>query len=498
MFDVAIIGAGVVGSCAARELSRFMLKIAVLEKNYDVAEGSSKANSGIVHGGYDAKPGTLKAKYNVLGQRMFDKLAEELDFPFRRNGSLVIADKENAAKLDALRNQGIANGLIDLRIVHGEELHTLEPNLNDNVYAALVVPCGGIVCPYGMTIAFAENAAENGVEFMLGCSVVDIKKEKGYFSLLTSNETINAKVIINAAGLYSDEINNMLSARKLKIRPRRGEYCLLDKTEGTLVKHTIFQLPMKMGKGILVTPTVHGNLLLGPTSEDIDEKGNTATTANGLNEVLKHAQYSLNRLPANKIISSFTGLRSTLLLEGDVTHDFIIEEAADVPGLINLCGIESPGLTAAPAIGVEAARMTVARLNPDVNRDFNPMRKGIRHFRDMSLEERKTAIQENPDYGHVICRCESVTKAEILAALRSRLSKDNKINSLDAIKRRTRSGMGRCQSGFCWMRLIDVVAEEYGIDVTEVTKSGGCSNILIEVNKASTGEPQMQRNGTRR
>jgi glycerol-3-phosphate dehydrogenase len=279
----------------------------------------------------------------------------------------------------------------------------------------------------------------------------------------------------------------MLSARKLKIKPRRGEYCLLDKTEGTLVKHTIFQLPTKMGKGILVTPTVHGNLLLGPTSKDIDEKDNTATTASGLNEVLKHAQSSLNRFSANKIISSFTGLRSTLLPEGYVTNDFIIEESADVPGLINLCGIESPGLTAAPAIGVEAARMAAARLNPAVNSGFNPVRKGIRHFRDMSLEERKTAIRDNPDYGHVICRCESVTKAEILAALRNRLSRNNKVHSLDAIKRRTRSGMGRCQSGFCWMRLIDIVAEECGIDVTEVTKSGGCSNILVAANK----EPQV-------
>jgi len=483
MFDVAIVGAGIVGSCAARELSRLRLKIVVLEKNDDVAGGSSKANSGIVHGGYDAKPGTLKAKYNVLGQQMFDNLAEELDFAFCRNGSLVIADEEGAAKLETLKVQGIANGLTDLRIVRGKELRILEPNLNDNVYAALVVPCGGIVCPYGMTIAFAENAAENGVEFMLGCPVVDIKKEEGYFSIATPRETLRAKMVVNAAGLFSDEINNKLSSRKMRIRPRRGEYCLLDKTEGKRVKHTIFQLPTKMGKGILVTPTVDGNLLLGPTSEDIDEKDNKATTAHGLNEVLKRAGDSVDLLSANKIISSFTGLRAVLVPEGDVTNDFIIEEAADVPGLINLCGIESPGLTAAPAIGVHVAQMAAARLKPDVKESFNPRRKGIRHFRNMSHEERKTAIQSNPDYGHIICRCESVTKAEILAALRSPLSQKNRINSLDAIKRRTRAGMGRCQSGFCWMRLIDIVAEECGIDVTEVTKSGGHSNILIECNK---------------
>jgi len=488
MFDVAIVGAGIVGSCVARELSRLKLKTVVLEKEDDVAQGGSKANSGIVHGGYDAKPGTRKAKYNVLGQRMFDALAEELDFKFRRNGSLVVADKEGTAKLETLKSQGLANGLRDLRIVYGDELRQIEPNLNADVHAALVVPGGGIVCPYAMTIAFAENAAANGVEFLLGTAVVDIQKRDGYFALSTPRETVNAKIVINAAGLYSDEINNMLSARKLKIIPRRGEYCLLDKTEGALVKHTIFQLPTKMGKGVLVTPTVDGNLLLGPTSEDIDEKDNTATTANGLDEVLKHARNSLNRLPADKIISSFTGLRATLVPEGNVTKDFLIEEAADVPGLMNLCGIESPGLTAAPAIAVEAAQMVADRLQPAVNDGFHPLRQGIGHFRDMSNEEREAAIRNNPDYGHIVCRCESVTKAEIIAALRSPFGKTHKINSLDAMKYRTRAGMGRCQSGFCLTRLIDIIAEECGIDVTEVTKSGGNSQILVERNKSGVAQ----------
>jgi len=480
MLDVAIVGAGVVGACVARELSRLRLKVVLLEKEHDVAEGASKANSGIVHAGYDARPGTLKAKYNVLGQRMFDQLAGELDFTFRRNGSLVIADEEGVAKLEVLKTQGIANGLTDLRIAHGEELRTLEPNLNDNVYAALVVSSGGIVCPYGMTIALAENAAQNGVEFRLGCPVVGIKREQGYFSLSTPKETISTRIIVNAAGLYSDEINNMLSSHKLTIRPRRGEYCLLDRTEGQLVKHTIFQLPTEKGKGVLVTPTVDGNLLLGPTSESIDEKDNVATTASGLDEVLKQAKASLNRLPVNKVITSFTGLRATLVPGEGVTNDFIIEEAVDVPGLINLCGIESPGLTAAPAIGFEVAQMVADRLKPEVNEGFNPIRQAIRPFREMSNEERKAAIQNDGDYGQIICRCESVTKAEIIAALRSPLGKNCGVNSLDAIKRRTRTGMGRCQSGFCSMRLLDIIAEECGIDVTAVTKSGGRSNILAE------------------
>jgi len=484
MFDVAIVGAGVVGSCVARELSRFLLKTVVFEKDDDVACGSSRANSGIVHAGYDTKPGTLKAKYNVLGQRMFDKLAAELDFPFHRNGSLVVAGAEDIAKLELLKAQGVANGLRDLRIVHKRELRELEPNLNVGICAALVAPGGGITCPYAMTIAFAENAVANGVEFMLRCPVVDVRRENGVFAIDTPRGTVRAKIVINAAGVHSDDINNRLSSRKLRIVPRRGEYCLLDQTEGRLVQHTIFQLPTKMGKGVLVTPTVDGNLLLGPTSEDIDEKDNTATTSNKLNEVLRHARESVNRLPVDKIIASFAGLRATLVPEGGVTNDFIIEEAADVPGLINLCGIESPGLTAAPAIGVATVQMVAKRLNPVENAYFDPIREGIRRFRDMSNEERKATIRDNPDYGRVICRCESVTKAEIIAALRSPLGKNHAINSLDAVKRRTRAGMGRCQSGFCWMRLLDVIAEEYAIDITEVTKSGGDSNILVERNKS--------------
>ena len=477
MYDVAIVGAWVVGSCTARELSRFALKTVVIEKDHDVSCGATRANSGIVHGGYDTKPGTQKAKYNILGQRMFDKLSEELDFPFRRNGSLVVAfDKEGIAGLETLKSQGEANGLTNLRIVYKDDLKKLEPNINDNIYAALTVPDGGIVSPYEMTVAMAENAASNGVEFMLGCQVTGIEKKDSVFSISTSNGTVEAKIIVNAAGVYSDEINNMLSQNKLKIIPRRGEYCLFDKYEGALVKNTIFQLPTKMGKGVLVMPTTHGNLLIGPTSVDIDEKDNLATTKNGLDEVLEKAQLSLNQLPWSKIITSFTGLRAHL-----ETEDFVIEEAADVPGLINLCGIESPGLTAAPAIGVEAAKMVADRLKPASNENFNPIRKSVPSFIFMTSEERKKAIEKDPNYGHVICRCESVTKAEIIGALRSPL----KVNSLDAIKRRTRAGMGRCQGGFCWMRLVDIIAEECGIDVTEVTKAGGDTNILLERNKSS-------------
>jgi glycerol-3-phosphate dehydrogenase len=477
MYDVAIVGAGVVGACTARELSRFALKTIVLEKNSDVAMGASRSNSGIVHAGYDAFSGTLKAKFNIEGQRMFDKLAEELDFLFTRNGSLVIINnKSDLHVLEQLKARGESNGLTDLYIVCGDKLRTLEPNLHTDIYAALVAPSAGIVNPYEMTIAFAENAAQNGICFQLDCQVTHINRKGRCFSLQTTQGSIEARVIINAAGLYSDEINNMLSADKLTIQPRRGEYCLLDKTEGALVKHTVFQLPSKMGKGILITPTVDGNLLVGPTSVDQIDKDNVATTMEGLAEVLSQAQASVKYLPVNKIITSFSGLRSHL-----VSDEFVVEEAPDVPGLINLCGIESPGLTAAPAIGAEVARMVKSRLNPTEKGNFNPIRKGISHFRNMTTKERKAAVLKNPDYGHIICRCETVTKAEISAALCSPLG----VNNLDAIKRRVRAGMGRCQGGFCWMRLLDIIADESGLDLSQITKYGGQSNILVERNKSS-------------
>ena len=476
MYDVAIIGAGVIGCCTARELARFCLRAVVIDKEHDVSCGASRANSGIVHAGYDAKPGTLKARYNVLGQRMFDKLALELDFPYARNGSLVVEfDEEGYKTLEALMAQGITNGITNMSILSGDELRKLEPNLSDEIYAALLVPDGGIVCPYEMTIALAENAANNGVDFLLDNQVTDIKKKDDVFYIKTSEAAIQAKVVINAAGVYSDEINNFLSRQKLKIVPRLGEYILFDKSEAGLINRTVFQLPTKMGKGVLIMPTTHGNILVGPTSKDIDDKDNTSTTAEGFDTISQRARLSLKQLPQGKNITSFAGLRAHLEM-----GDFLIEEAKDVPGLINLCGIASPGLTAAPAIGEWAASKAAKILTAAPNKGFDPIRKKIKPFASMSNEERAEAIKNDPSYGSIICRCESVSKAEIIAALRSPI----KAHSLEAIKRRTRAGMGRCQGGFCWMRLIDIIADECKIDVTEVTKSGRNTNILIERNKS--------------
>jgi len=477
MYDVAIIGAGVIGSAIARELSRFKLKILVLEKETDVASGTSKANSGIVHAGFDAEPDSLKARYNIAGQKMFDALSEELDFPFKRCGSIVAAfSSDELPKLEELKTQGENNGLNDLKIIGRDELLELEPNMGKKAIGALFAPSGGIVCPYEMTIAFAENAAENGVEFLFECPVENAVKTKDGFLLKTGLGEFNTKILINAAGLFSDQVNNWLSENKIKIIPRKGEYCLFDKTEGALVGHTLFQLPTKMGKGVLLSPTVDGNLLAGPTSTDIEDKANVATTREGLEEVLAKSRLYTGGLPLSKIITAFAGLRAH-----SITDDFIIGEAEDVKGLINVSGIESPGLTSAPAIAKHVAGLAAEMTAADKNESFKPRRKGIPRFRHMSTDERKALIAKSPDYGQIVCRCETVTKGEILDAMRAPLGAKN----LDSVKRRTRMGMGRCQAGFCSMRVLDIVSEELGIPIDQVTKFGGNTRLLIEKNKAT-------------
>ncbi|MBN1777011.1 MAG: FAD-dependent oxidoreductase [Clostridiales bacterium] len=477
MVDVAVIGGGIIGCSIARELSRLRLRTVVLEKGSDVASGSSKANSGIVHGGYDCIPGTLKARFNVLGNSMFDKRSKTLDFPFKRIGSLVLAfHEEERIHLKKLLQQGIQNGVSDLRVIEAEEIRRMEPNINDAVVAALYVPTGGIVCPYEMTVAFAENAVKNGVEFRLGFYVETVRKQNELFTIAGPSGDLTARVLINAAGLYADTINNMLSSKHFTITPRRGEYCLLDKTEGSLVNHTLFQLPTKAGKGILVTPTADGNLLLGPTSDEIMDKETTATTFNGLREVLQTAQADVQSLPTGKIITSFTGLRAA-----SDTDDFIIGQSPDVENLINVAGIASPGLTSAPAIAEYVYSLVKKITRAQEKPDFQPRRKAFPKFRHMSARERSEAIAKNPDYGQIVCRCEQVTKAEVLAAIRGPLS----VRDLDAIKRRTRAGMGRCQGGFCLMRIPEIVAGELHIPLNEVTKNGSGTNLLTDPNKQS-------------
>lgn len=471
MVDVAIIGAGVIGCAIARELSRYQLNVCVLEKDSDVAEGTSKANSGIVHAGYDAAPGSQKAKYNARGSAMFPSLSKELDVPYKQNGSMVVSfSPESTARLQKLLENGRRNGINDLEFLSREQALKVCPNLSENVVAALYAKTAGIVCPYELTLAFAENAFNNGVNFRFCSRVSDIERFDGGYKLkLDSGDTIETKIVVNAAGLYADEINNMVSERKLKLIPRKGEYCLFDRTVDDITQQTIFQMPTSMGKGVLVTRTVDGNLLVGPSAVDVDSKDETETTREGLEYVLKTAALSVGSLPERQIITSFAGLRAHLESE-----DFEIGELSDADGFFNVAGIESPGLSSAPAIGEGVAEMVASKLSAMPNPSFNPMRKGIPKFREMSNEARAKLIAENPAYGRVVCRCETVTEAEIVDAIRRPLG----ATTLDGIKRRTRAGMGRCQSGFCTTRVMDILARELDVANESITKFGKGSELL--------------------
>ena len=475
MYDVLIIGAGITGVSIARELSRYDLSICVLEKEIDISMGTTKANSAIVHAGFDAKPGTLKAKLNAVGNSMFEKLSRDLDFHYRQNGSLVLCfDEGDIDHLWQLLHQGEQNGVHDLAILDKAALLEMEPNLSDGVVAALYAPTGGIVCPYEMAIGMAENAFENGVEFYFENKVLDIKKCSSGFTIITNKGTYESKLVINAAGVHADEMNNFVSSNKLSIIPRRGEYCVFDKEVGSYVDMTIFQLPTKLGKGVLVTPTVDGNLLVGPNAVDIDDKDDLTTTQSGLEDILMKASLSIKKLPAHAIIASFTGLRART--EAD---DFIIGEVPDAKGFINAAGIESPGLTCAPVIGIMVKDIVVEILKPHEKELFNPIRNGIPRFTEMNEVQRQNLIKVNPSYANIICRCETVSEGEILSAIHRPLG----AKTIDGIKRRTRAGSGRCQAGFCTTRVLDILSRELKIDRTEVTKFGGDSRLLVGKNK---------------
>lgn len=474
-YDIMIIGGGVAGAASARELSRYKAKICVIEKEEDVCCGTSKANSAIVHAGYDAATGSLMAKLNVRGNQMMEELSEELDFPFQKNGSLVIClHEEDMPNLQDLYDRGVANGVKELRILKREEVLELEPNISENVYAALYAPTAGIVCPFNLNIALAENANENGVEFKFNTEVLGIKKADGGYELLTNKGSYTTRYVVNAAGVYADRIHNMVSEHKLHITARRGDYCLLDKSAGKHVSKTIFALPGKYGKGVLVAPTVHGNLIVGPTAIDVDDKEGTNTTKEGLDELIKKAGMNVRNLPMRQVITSFAGLRAH-----EDHHEFIIGEAKDAKGFIDCAGIESPGLTSCPAIGEMVAGIVSEKMGLEKKEDFISTRKGVLDPNTLSKEERAELIRENPAYGNIICRCEMITEGEILDAIHRPLG----ARSLDGVKRRTRAGMGRCQAGFCSPRTMEILARECNMSMYDITKSGGESKIVVGTNK---------------
>ncbi|WP_415334805.1 NAD(P)/FAD-dependent oxidoreductase [Clostridium perfringens] len=468
MRDIIVIGAGVVGCSIARELSKYNLDVLVVEKNSDVSEGVSKGNSGIVHAGYNEKIGTLKAKLNIEGNKIFDDLSRDLQFPFKRNGAFILAFSDEEMKtLESLKENGEKLGVEGLEILTREEALNIEPNLNKEIVGVLNVKTSGIVSPYEMTIALAENAAENGVEFKLNSKVTNIEKiSEGYKVTLNNKEVVSGKIIINASGLEGAFLNNLVSMSKREINPVKGEYCLFDKVAGAMINKTLFQVPNKLSKGVLVTPTAEGNLLVGPNAVE----GKTLETSReGIDEILDKSKKSLEELPVARILNTFSGIRSKT--KGG---DFIIEEVEDAKNFINVIGIDSPGLTAAPAIGVYVVNMIKERLDLVEKKNFKKTREKIVRFAELSLEEKNKLIKEKPAYGHMVCKCEFVTEGEIVEAIHRPI----KALTVDAIKRRTRASMGGCQGIGCTLPISKILSRELGIDISDINKNSEGSPVI--------------------
>lgn len=468
MRDIIVIGAGVVGCSIARELSKYNLDVLVVEKNSDVSEGISKGNSGIVHAGYNEKIGTLKAKLNIEGNKIFDDLSRDLQFPFKRNGAFILAFKDEEMKtLESLKENGEKLGVEGLEILTREEALNIEPNLNKKIVGVLNVKTSGIVSPYEMTIALAENAAENGVEFKLNSKVTNIEKiSEGYKVTLNNKELVSGKLIINASGLEGAFLNNLVSMSKREINPVKGEYCLFDKVAGAMINKTLFQVPNKLSKGVLVTPTAEGNLLVGPNAVE----GKTLETSReGIDEILDKSKKSLEELPVARILNTFSGIRPKT--KGG---DFIIEEVEDAKNFINVIGIDSPGLTAAPAIGVYVVNMIKERLDLVEKKNFKKTREKIVRFAELSLEEKNKLIKEKPAYGHMVCKCEFVTEGEIVEAIHRPI----KALTVDAIKRRTRASMGGCQGIGCTLPISKILSRELGIDISDINKNSEGSPVI--------------------
>ncbi|QSX07962.1 NAD(P)/FAD-dependent oxidoreductase [Alkalibacter rhizosphaerae] len=478
MYDVLIIGAGVVGCAVARELSRFDLSVGVLEKDSDVSNGTSKANSGIVHGGYDGEPGTLKARLGVDGNAMFKELDKDLQFGFNKCGSYVLAfDENDHEELKKLYEKGMKNNTRNISLVGRDFVLANEPNVNPNIHSALYCGSAGIISPFEFTIALAENAGDNGVEFHLETPVTAIKKGGSGYLVYSGNQVFQTRFVVNAAGLYSDVIAGMAGAGSFKITPRKGEYLLFDKEVGGTVGSVLFQTPKKDSKGILVTPTIHGNLMIGPNAQHVDDKESLLTTREGLQEVATQARRTVPKLDMSKVITQYAGLRSSL-----ETYDFIMEET--LTGFINLVGIDSPGLTSSPAMAKEVVGMLDdAGLAMKEKKNYISYRAPYIRMDRMSNEEINELIVQDRRFGKIVCRCESISEGEIVDVLHRSIP----VRSIDGIKRRARVTSGRCQGGFCTPRVMEIMTRELDLDMLEITKNNKGSNILTGITKKGLG-----------
>ncbi len=483
MYDVIIIGGGITGTAIARELSQYKLKILLLEKEPDICEGTTKANSAIIHGGYDAKPGTLKARFNVRGNALVRELASKLQFHFKQIGSLVVAfSDEEMETVRELYERGLKNGVPKMELWDKEKTLQEEPNLSPEARGALFCDSAGIVCPFSMTYAFMENAIANGAELLTEAEVTGIEKSETGFSVTTSKGVFKSQYIVNAAGLYADAIGAMAGDSDYKINPRKGEYRVLDKNCGDIVKHIIFQAPTKMGKGILVAPTFDGNIIAGPTAENIDDKEDTSTSAAGLQKIDSLAKKSVPSLNFGMTIRTFTGLRAC-----PDTGDFMIYASKNAKGLIHAGGIESPGLSSATAIA-EFVRELLGEAGASLekNPNYASTREAIPQFSHLSVEEQAELIKENPLYGHIICRCETVTEAEIVAAIHRPAG----AKTLDGVKRRVRPGTGRCQGGFCAPRVLEILSRELNLPPEKILKSAAGTEIVLGRLKDKAANPK--------
>ena len=470
-FDVLIIGAGVSGALIARNLSKYDLKVALLDKENDVGNLTSNANSAIIHSGYDPVPGTNKAKFNVLGNKMFDQLCEELDVEFQRVGSLTVAlYDEQLPLLEELAKRSATNG-VPVQLLNAEQVKEMEPNINPCVKGALFAPTAGIIDPFNFVVHAAENAVDNGVELFLNEEVISIRKEKDLYLVKTKKNEYQSKIVINAAGCFADKIAAMVEPIDWKITPRKGEYFVLDHYKAGLVNHTIFPLPSEKGKGILVTMTTSGNYLVGPSSEPTQEPDDYSTDGLTLSNVRKQASDMVPGIPFNQVIRVFSGLRPTC-----TRHDFIIEYSQNDKYFINVAGIESPGFVSSPAIAEYVVNELVKPLiSLKEKKNYNPCVKKYHRLYNAMLKDDYSFIDENVDYGQIICNCEKVTLGEILDALNRSVPP----HSVKALKRRTRAGYGKCQGGFCQPRVTLLLAKHYGVSPLDISYDGELSKVLL-------------------
>jgi glycerol-3-phosphate dehydrogenase len=459
MYDVVIIGGGVSGCFIAKELAKYQAKVIILEKNNDICSETTMANSAIVHSGYDPKPGTLKAKLNVLGNAMFDEICKELDVEFFRIGSLTLAfNDEDINTLKQLQERGRING-VETEIISKEEVKRLEPNINDNVKAALYAPTCGIINPFELTVALAENAMDNGVELALNNKVITIKKVDDHYEVTTNEKVYKSKIVINAAGVYSDEVAGLVEQPTFKIRPRKGSYFVLDHFDKTFVSHTIFMVPTNKGKGVLVTPTTHFNYIVGPSSEFVDSKEDTSTDQDTLSIVKENAKNIINNVPYNQLIRTFSGLRAV-----SDNDDFIIEESKVNKGFIHVAGIQSPGLAASPAIAKMVENIVLEIHNFPLKDNYNKYRRPWIKMSRLSEEEKAKLIANNPQFGRIICRCEKVSEGEIVDVIHRNAG----ARTVKGVKKRIRPGFGKCQGAFCQPYVVDILARELKVDPSEI------------------------------